>query len=214
MRLYMFHRSGLDQEELRNSNGVGGVLVLAENADEAEARLKAQDAATSGETTVYADWQATLLAGDATRLVFEDGAFGHVYSFHVLEHIPDYPAALGEMRRVLKNGGSYLIGTPNRARLIGYLGSKHLRSRAKLNANVEDWKMRLKGRFRNEYGAHAGFTSRELRRALEAVFSTCEDVSNRYYLRLYARYRWLIVLLIVTGLKRFLFPSVYFVGRR
>lgn len=62
MRLYMFHRSGLDQEELRNSNGVGGVLVLAENADEAEARLKAQDAATSGETTIYADWQATLLA--------------------------------------------------------------------------------------------------------------------------------------------------------
>ena len=58
MKLYLIHRGY--QQELRNSNGVGGVLVLAD--DEAEARVKAQDAATSGETTIFDDWSGSLLA--------------------------------------------------------------------------------------------------------------------------------------------------------
>ena len=60
---------------------------------------------------------ADLRVGDATQLEFADQSFNFVYSFHALEHIGDYRAALQEMHRVLEPGGGYLIGTPNRERL-------------------------------------------------------------------------------------------------
>lgn len=59
-----------------------------------------------------------LQRGDATSLDFADGRFDCIYSFHALEHIPDYRKALQEMRRVLAPGGTYCIGTPNRLRLV------------------------------------------------------------------------------------------------
>jgi SAM-dependent methyltransferase len=49
-----------------------------------------------------------------TALPFSDASFDVVASFDVFEHIPDSDAHLGEVRRVLKRGGWYLIQTPNR----------------------------------------------------------------------------------------------------
>ena len=104
-----------------------------------------------------------LRRGDATCLEFADRSFDFVFSFHVLEHIPNYTKALDEMRRVLRDGGAYCIGTPSRFRLAGYLGCPEVSYREKLEWNVADWKARLRGQFRNEFGAHAGFSSAELR---------------------------------------------------
>lgn len=156
---------------------------------------------------------ANFRQGDATALDFGDQSFDIVYSYHALEHIPDYDAALGEMRRVLREGGLWCIGTPNRARLLGYVGGGSS-WREKLAWNWTDWRMRLTGRFRNEHGAHAGYTSRELRGILGRHFSVVDEITQDYYRRLYARRGWIISLLIVSGAGRWLFPSVYFLGRR
>lgn len=157
---------------------------------------------------------AELRRGDATCLEFADGAFDFVYSYHVLEHIPNYTQALAEMRRVLSEGGAYCIGTPNRQRLIGYLGSKGVTWREKLAWNIADWKARFRGQFRNEFGAHAGFSPGELKAALQKVFGNTEEITLRYYLGVYRKYAALVRLLGTLGLSRFLFPAVYFMGRR
>jgi ubiquinone/menaquinone biosynthesis C-methylase UbiE len=39
-----------------------------------------------------------LRRGDATCLDFAEGTFDFVFSYYVLEHIPNYPKALGEMK--------------------------------------------------------------------------------------------------------------------
>lgn len=105
----------------------------------------------------------------------------------------------------------WCIGTPNRARLVGYVGGSST-WREKFAWNLADWRMRLTLRFRNEFGAHAGYTSDELKVILKKHFPLVEEVTEEYYRRLYAQRRALVKALIVSGLGRFLFPSVYFVG--
>lgn len=51
---------------------------------------------------------------DAMRLPFPDGAFGAVVCGFGLMFMPDKPAALREVRRVLKNGGLYLFSVWDR----------------------------------------------------------------------------------------------------
>ena len=157
---------------------------------------------------------AELLYGDATRMVFDDASFDCVYSYHVLEHIPDFRAALAEMRRVLKPGGSFMIGTPNRSRVVGYLGSSQTPLRLKVQWNLDDWWARMRGRFRNELGAHAGYTFEELRDELGSTFSSVTSITPDYYYRLYRRQAKLVSILLHTGTWRFLFPAIYFYGVR
>ncbi|MEO0983452.1 MAG: class I SAM-dependent methyltransferase [Pseudomonadota bacterium] len=60
------------------------------------------------------DTAGTVFAvGDATRLPFEDDRFEAVICSEVLEHLPDYHAALREMRRVLKPDGRLCITVPH-----------------------------------------------------------------------------------------------------
>lgn len=54
---------------------------------------------------------------DITRLTFADGTFDYVISLDVLEHVPDYRAALRELQRVLKPGGRLLLSVPFRSDL-------------------------------------------------------------------------------------------------
>jgi SAM-dependent methyltransferase len=157
---------------------------------------------------------ATLQHGDATSLEFANESFDLVYSYHALEHIPRYRAALAEMHRVLAEGGHYCVGTPNRLRLLGYMGSKDASPWQKLLWNANDWSARLRGRFRNEHGAHAGFSAGELGAALGGVFSSVQDITLQYYLEVYADRSRLIEFMHGLGIARFLFPSVYFIGRR
>lgn len=118
------------------------------------------------------------------------------------------------MARVLAPGGAYCVGTPNRHRFVGYVGSKDAHWREIIAWNVVDWNARLHGRFRNEYGAHAGFSSRELKSALEAAFDRAEDITLPYYRRVYARYASLVTLISACRLDAVTFPSVYFFGTK
>ena len=161
-----------------------------------------------------AEQVAKLQWGDATSLEFETGSFDLVYSYHALEHIRDYRKALGEMRRVLSRNGWYCIGVPNRSRLIGYLGAEATSIAEKIKWNVADWKARMTGRFRNELGAHAGFTLTELTQEVTASIGDAEDITLKYYLSVYPGLRWVTRILAATGLGRFLFPAVYVIGRK
>ena len=154
-----------------------------------------------------------LLHGDATKLEFAAGSFDCVYSYHALEHIPRHVQALREMRRVLAENGLLCIGTPNRSRLFAYAGSR-ASLREKLRWNMIDWKARLRGRFSNECGAHAGFSSSELQRELQGVFGNAEEITLPYYLRVYRKHVRLCRLLDASGLDQLLFPCVYFLGRK
>ena len=56
----------------------------------------------------------TSLECDARALPFPDGSFDVVYSFGVLQHIPEVKRAVAEIHRVLKPGGELLVMLYNR----------------------------------------------------------------------------------------------------
>lgn len=68
----------------------------------------------SGQSLVsrVADACSGLRHEDVTRLTFADGSKDAILSFEVLEHVPDYPAALREFYRVLASGGRLLLTVP------------------------------------------------------------------------------------------------------
>jgi SAM-dependent methyltransferase len=154
-----------------------------------------------------------LIPADARELPFSEGSCDVVFSFHVLEHVPSPELAVAEMRRVVRPGGGFWIGTPNRSRLLGYLGSRDATRHEKIVWNLVDWRARLRGRFRNEFGAHAGFTRSELRAMLRASFRDVYDETAAYFALIYPRYRPTLSLLDRLGLSRFAYPAIYFSGR-
>lgn len=101
------------------------------------------------------------------KLNFANESFDAIFYHHVIEHVDDPAASLRELSRVLAPGGWLFVGTPNRHRLLSSIGA-HKQSTweatfsNKLADNIRDWKDRLTGRFRNELGAHAGFSRKEL----------------------------------------------------
>lgn len=54
----------------------------------------------------------TVVADAQERLPFDDGFFDRVLAIHVLEHLPNLPAALREVHRVLKPSGRFEVVIP------------------------------------------------------------------------------------------------------
>lgn len=67
---------------------------------------------------------------DITRLSFRDRSFHALLSFDVLEHVPDYRAALREFHRVLATGGQLILSAP-------FTFGQETRTRARLNDDGE-----------------------------------------------------------------------------
>jgi ubiquinone/menaquinone biosynthesis C-methylase UbiE len=61
-----------------------------------------------------------LEVGDATQLKYAAASFDKVLCSEVIEHIPDADAAITEISRVLKPGGTLVISTPNRRSWYGW----------------------------------------------------------------------------------------------
>jgi len=59
------------------------------------------------------DANILFAAGDAAALPFRDDAFDCAVCSETLEHLPEPAAALEEIRRVLKPGGTLLVTVPN-----------------------------------------------------------------------------------------------------
>jgi SAM-dependent methyltransferase len=150
---------------------------------------------------------------DARIMDLDSCSFDFVYSFHALEHIREPMRAIKEISRVLVNNGIYCIGTPNRNRLIGYIGSSDASWRDKFIWNVIDWKARLSGRFKNELGAHAGFAAGELL-ALCSAIGLGKDISDQYYEQIYPRYSTALATIRLLHLQTIAWPAVYIVGHR
>ena len=55
-----------------------------------------------------------LAAEAAEKMSWADGSFDVVVSFDVVEHLMEVEVHLEEVRRVLRAGGYYLVGTPNK----------------------------------------------------------------------------------------------------
>jgi SAM-dependent methyltransferase len=66
---------------------------------------------------------AHLQKGNAYSLPYGDASFDLVISYSMFEHLREYPRALGEVARVLRPGGEFLLGMPavNRAMEWGFL---------------------------------------------------------------------------------------------
>ncbi|MGH9469122.1 MAG: methyltransferase domain-containing protein [Terriglobia bacterium] len=148
---------------------------------------------------------------DALRLPFLSTAFDFAAAFHSLEHVSDPVQALEEIWRVLRPGGWLYAGVPNRTRLLGYLGSFDATFWEKISWNAKDWRARLRGDFRNEAGAHAGFDREELLRLLDARFCNVQFLTEEYLRFKYGRRlpRAALNLLLSPHLINFTAPAHY-----
>jgi len=117
---------------------------------------------------------------DALHLPFVGERFDFAAAFHSLEHVGDPRLALDEIHRVLRPGAWFYMGVPNSRRLVGYLGSFDATTWQKITWNLTDWTARVRGRFRNDMGAHAGFERRELAALLEDRFSDVRLLTEEF----------------------------------
>ena len=191
--------------------GCGSGLEAGDLARAFDAETTGIDIGQSFEFDHAASRPAVLKSMDARELDFASQSFDLIYSFHALEHIPGPERALAEMSRVLRPTGSFVIGTPNRSRIFGYIGSAHP-LRSKIAWNYADWQMRLRGKWTNEAGAHAGFSAPELLRLTKTAFGRSRDISTNYYGLLYPRHLSKMNLLDKSGLKSIVYPCVYVAG--
>jgi SAM-dependent methyltransferase len=90
-----------------------GAHVVALDTDAAElARVSAMFAAMSEAGEVPDTGSAATARGDATAMPFPDGCFDKVIAAEVLEHIPADQAAMDEIARVLRPGGTAAVTVP------------------------------------------------------------------------------------------------------
>jgi ubiquinone/menaquinone biosynthesis C-methylase UbiE len=54
----------------------------------------------------------TIVGNCQERLPVEDASIDRALAIHVLEHLPDLPSAIGELRRVLKDQGQLVVVIP------------------------------------------------------------------------------------------------------
>jgi SAM-dependent methyltransferase len=87
------------------------VLALDQDADEL-ATVSEWFAAMRDEGSVPDGAEADVKQGDALNLPFPDGEFDRVVAAEVLEHIPDDDAAIAELVRVLRPGGTIAVTVP------------------------------------------------------------------------------------------------------
>jgi SAM-dependent methyltransferase len=90
-----------------------GAHVVAADLDINEvAPVNGMFAAMRAEGEAAPPAAAAALAADAGRLPFPDGAFDLVIAAEILEHVPDDWAAITEITRVLRPGGTVAVTVP------------------------------------------------------------------------------------------------------
>ena len=90
-----------------------GADVVAFDLDPAElAPVTGMFGAMRAAGEARAEAGATAISGDATAMPFGDGMFDRVIAAEVLEHIPRDTAALVELARVLRPGGTMAVTVP------------------------------------------------------------------------------------------------------
>jgi ubiquinone/menaquinone biosynthesis C-methylase UbiE len=114
--------------------GAGAVLMaLAPVVDDLHGLDLDADADVIGARLSGHGVKATLVRGSVYELPYPDAKLDLVVCFSVFEHLHEYPKGLAEVARVLRPGGSFLLGIPavNRFmeisfRAIGFKGIEDL----------------------------------------------------------------------------------------
>lgn len=75
-------------------------------------RLKEAESVTESEG-LGGSCRFVEVATSETRLPFDDGYFDSIFASEVIEHVPDMVTFIGELKRVLRKGGSLYLTTPN-----------------------------------------------------------------------------------------------------
>jgi SAM-dependent methyltransferase len=88
------------------------VVALDAGRDEVEGVAATFAAMVEAGELTEGSLHANVVQGDALHLPFPDGAFDRVICSEVLEHIPDDLAAMAELTRVLRPGGTMAITVP------------------------------------------------------------------------------------------------------
>jgi SAM-dependent methyltransferase len=119
-----YERLGIQRGDLLLDLGAGfgrhayeaarhGACVVALDYAEAELQqVRATFAAMAEAGEIAIDRFGGALRGDATCLPFADNAFNHIIVSEVLEHIQNDVAAINEMTRILKPGGTLAVTVP------------------------------------------------------------------------------------------------------
>jgi SAM-dependent methyltransferase len=90
----------------------GASVVALDAGPEEVAQVRGTFGAMVEAGELAADHPATGVQGDALHLPFPDGTFDRVIASEVLEHIPDDVAAMAELSRVLRPGGTMAVTVP------------------------------------------------------------------------------------------------------
>ena len=88
------------------------VVALDAGRDEVEGVVATFVAMIEAGELVAGEVRAAAVQGDALHLPFPDGSFDRVICSEVLEHIADDRAAMAELARVLRPGGTMAITVP------------------------------------------------------------------------------------------------------
>jgi SAM-dependent methyltransferase len=90
-----------------------GARVVAFDYDEAELKdVAAMASAMASTEALPPEARSATTRGDATRLPFPDASFDRIIAAEVLEHISDDDAAVRELARVLRPGGTIAVTVP------------------------------------------------------------------------------------------------------
>jgi ubiquinone/menaquinone biosynthesis C-methylase UbiE len=91
----------------------GARVVVLDRADTELKEVRNTFAAMLDAGAVTIDSLAGAVQGDGTHLAFDDAAFDRVIVSEVLEHVQDDVAAIAEIRRVLRPGGTVAVTVPS-----------------------------------------------------------------------------------------------------
>ena len=154
------------------------------------------------------NWQ--LIKASVLDIPFKNDTFDAILYYHVIEHVPAPEQSLAELSRVLRREGGIFVGTPNRSRLLWYIDSRSSLLE-KIRWNWVEWKYRLRGKFRNEFGAHAGFTERELHQLMAPYFREIHQITERYLRSKFAKRLPPSILSFVCWkpIRQIVAPSIY-----
>lgn len=189
--------------------------------DQLDAEVDAVDVEDFVDPSYHTLARTRFQVASVCELPFESERFDAIFYHHVIEHVDRPAESLVELFRVLRPGGWLFIGTPNRHRLISSIGA-HQQSEwdatfyNKLRDNLRDWKDRFTGKFRNELGAHAGFSRGELERMLAKHFQHREWLTSQYLRFKYGKSSGSNLLPIAThpAIAWFAAPSIYVMCQR